>query len=115
MKQYLWMAGAALALAGCQSEGTQEPAANAVANVNVNSSGEDVGARVAALPERQRNVVFIRAILDAKLPCQAVKTSQRLEDQDGRPLWRADCSGGGSHMITVTPDGTANIVSRSDR
>lgn len=115
MKQLLWMAGAALALAGCQGAEEQAPAANAAANVTANSAGEDVGAQVAALPERQRNVVFIRAILDAKLPCQAVKTSQRLEDQDGRPLWRVDCSGGGSHMITVTPDGTANIVSRSDR
>ncbi|MCD2325103.1 hypothetical protein LQ953_13860 [Sphingomonas sp. IC-56] len=115
MKQLLWMAGAALALAGCQE--TDEPAApaNASANWTANASGEDIGQRVAALSDRERNVVFIRAILDAKLPCQAVKTSQRMEDQDGRPLWRANCSGGGSHMITITPDGTANIVSRSDR
>ena len=115
MKQLLWITGAALALAGCQGAEDQAPAPNASANVTTNASGEDVGARVAALSERERNVVFIRAILDAKLPCQAVKTSQRMEDQDGRPLWRADCSGGGSHMITITPDGTANIVSRSDR
>lgn len=115
MKHMLWIAGAAVALAGCQGGAEQEPVANASANATSNASGEDVGERVAALSERERNVVFIRAILDANLPCQSVKTSQRLEDQDGRPLWRADCSGGGSHMISITPDGTANIVSRSDR
>lgn len=115
MKQLLWMGGAVLALAGCQEASEPAAPANASANLTANASGEDIGQRVAALSERERNVVFIRAILDAKLPCQAVKTSQRLEDQDGRPLWRADCTGGGSHMITVTPDGTANIVSRSDR
>ena len=115
MKQLLWLAGAALALAGCQDASEPEAPANASANSASNASGEDIGHRVAALSERERNVVFIRAILDAKLPCQAVKSSRRLEDQDGRPLWRADCSGGGSHMITITRDGTANIVSRSDR
>lgn len=115
MKHMLWIAGAALALAGCQDGAEQEPAANVSANAATNASGEDVGQRVAALSERERNVVFIRAILDANLPCQAVKTSERMEDQDGRPLWRANCSGDGSHMITITPDGTANIVSRSDR
>ncbi|UYY59648.1 hypothetical protein [Sphingomonas sp. S2-65] len=115
MKQLLWMAGAALALAGCQGAQEREPASNAAANLTANASGEDIGARVAALPERERNVVFIRAILDANLPCQAVKTSERMEDQDGRPLWRANCDGGQSHMITISPDGTANIVSRSDR
>ena len=90
MKHMLWIAGAALALVGCQGAAEQEPVANASVNAS-NASGEDVGQRVAALSDRERNVVFIRAILDAKLPCQAVKTSQRLEDQDGRPLWRADC------------------------
>ena len=111
MKQLLWLAGAALVLAGCQDAGEPDASANSASN----ATGEDIGQRVAALSERERNVVFIRAILDAKLPCQAVKSSRRLEDQDGRPLWRADCSGGGSHMITITRDGTANIVSRSDR
>lgn len=114
MKQLLWMVGTALALAGCQGA-DEQASTNAATNVTAKASGEDIGARVAALPERERNAVFIRAILDAKLPCQEVTKSQRLEDQDGRPLWRADCSGGSSHMITITPDGTANIVSRSDR
>ena len=110
---------AALMLAGCQAD---EPAtanasaesaeANAVGNV---AEADNALAKVIAMSERQRNVVFIRALLDANIPCQEVKSSDRLPDQDGKPLWRANCTGGTAHMISITPDGTANIVSRSGR
>jgi hypothetical protein len=86
---------------------------NAVGNV---AAGENVTAKVLAMNDRTRNVVFVRAILDAGLPCDGVESSVRLPDRDGKPLWRANCIGaGGSHMITITPDGIANIVSRTDR
>jgi hypothetical protein len=65
--------------------------------------------------DRQRNVVFVRALLDAGMDCQGVASSVRLPDQDGKPLWRANCTNNTAHMITITPDGTANIVSRTDR
>jgi hypothetical protein len=67
------------------------------------------------MSDRQRNVVFIRALLDAGIECQSVDSSERLPDQDGKPLWRANCSDKRSHMISITPDGTANIVTRTDR
>ena len=108
---------AALALAACDP--ASEPAENQAVPENVAQNmadGTNATQAVLAMNDRQRNVVFVRALLDAGIECQSVKGSQRMPDQDGKPLWRADCTGGGgSHMITITPDGTANIVSRSDR
>lgn len=117
----------AVILAGCQpaAEDQANVAASAEANMGDVAEGNAVGnaaaaenvtAKVLAMGDRARNVVFVRAILDAGLPCDGVESSERLPDRDGKPLWRANCAGnGGSHMITITPDGMANIVSRTDR
>lgn len=108
----------ALALAGCGSNGGAG-GANAVveeANATGNAAGgQNVTAAVIAMSDRQRNVVFIRALLDAEIDCQGVTSSERMPDRDGKPLWRANCSNKTAHMITITPDGTANIVTRTDR
>ena len=117
---------AALALAGCGSAGEKNGTLNEVASEPANSEAEANAAGNEAAPgnalaavltmnDRQRNVVFIRALLDAGIECQAVTSSVRLPDQDGKPLWRANCSDDRAHMISITPDGTANIVSRTDR
>ncbi|MES2445511.1 MAG: hypothetical protein V4574_22010 [Pseudomonadota bacterium] len=115
---------AALALAGCNPAAVNngaEPAnaveENGVASADANATTPgNVLETVLAMPERQRNIVFVRALMDAGLKCEGVTHSERLPDMDGKPLWRADCKGGNnSHMITITPDGTANIVSRNDR
>ncbi len=111
---------AALALAGCNSAPENKAAAadnmaedNAMAADN-GAAAVNMTAAVLALPDRQRNIVFVRALMDAGFKCDGVTKSERLEDMDGKPLWRASCNDGTSHMITITPDGTANIVSRSD-
>jgi len=113
---------AALALAGCGP--TREGGENAVvansAEAEANAMGNEAGAgnalaAVLEMSDRQRNVVFIRALLDAGIECQSVTSSERLPDQDGKPLWRVNCSDKTAHMIGITPDGTANIVSRTDR
>ena len=118
-----------LMLAAC---GGGEPAGNGVAVVNAVEpsnagdaeanavgnafGGENITARVLTMSDRERNVVFVRALMDAGLQCDGVTASERIEDVDGQPMWRADCkSPGGSHMITVTPDGTAKIMSRPER
>ena len=113
---------AALALAGCGTpagnNSTQEnlPAPPEPANVIENATGNAL-ATVLSLNDAQRNGVFNRALNDAGITCDGVASSERLPDQDGRPMWRANCRGLGtnSHMITVTPDGTAQIVTRTDR
>lgn len=116
---------AALALAGCGSGGEGSGGANGAAAIDAadaeaNAAGNAAGganvlAAVLEMNDRQRNVVFIRALMDAGIACQSVVSSERLPDQDGKPLWRANCSDQRSHMIGITPDGTANIVSRTDR
>lgn len=127
MKPMILPALAAVAMLGaCQPAAEKQANAAAAAETNLGEAeGNAVGneaatgnvtAKVLAMSDRERNVVFIRAILDAGLPCDGVKSSERLPDRDGKPLWRANCSGnGGSHMISITPDGIANIVSRTDR
>jgi hypothetical protein len=125
MKKYLVVpALAALALGGCGPAAERNEAAETVAAGNAveaetNAIGNGAAAgnaleRVLAMSDRQRNVVFIRALMDAGIDCQSVNSSERLPDQDGKPLWRANCPNG-AHMISITPDGTANIVSRTDR
>jgi hypothetical protein len=120
MKMRVMLAvSAAVALAGCQGDNREDVLANGTAEANMvvdnGDAGNNVAAQVIAMNDAQRNVVFIRALLDAGLPCDHVDSSERMPDQDGAPLWRANCGGQGSHMITITPDGTAKIVSRSDR
>lgn len=122
MTTRILLAGLALvALAGCNNggEATGNAAADTAAESNAvvgnGTEGNNVAAQVVAMSDTLRNVVFIRAIRDAGLSCEHVDSSQRLPDQDGLPLWRANCKGAGSHMITITPDGTAKIVSRTDR
>lgn len=124
-KRIVLSALAALALGGCGPGGEGGGGANDVAAVNAADAeanavgnaagGENALAAVLGMSDRQRNVVFIRALLDAGIECQSVVSSERLPDQDGKPLWRADCSDKRAHMISVTPDGTANIVTRTDR
>jgi len=126
MKKFVILpALAALALAGCgratERDGTANSAVaepdNAAAEANATgnaASADNALEKVLAMSDRQRNVVFIRALMDAGIDCQSVESSQRLPDQDGKPLWRANCPSG-AHMISITPDGTANIVSRTDR
>jgi hypothetical protein len=114
---------AALALAGCGS--TTEPTNTAAvssdnADAEANATGNEAApanalAAVLGMSDRQRNVVFIRALMDAGIECQHVTSSERLPDQDGKPLWRVNCSDKTAHMIGITPDGTANIVTRNDR
>ena len=122
MTTRILLAGLALvALAGCNKspEATGNTAADTAAESNAvvgnGTEGNNVAAQVVEMNDAQRNVVFIRAIMDAGLKCDHVDSSERLPDQDGLPLWRANCKSAGSHMITITPDGTAKIVSRTDR
>ena len=95
----------ALALAACGGERRDEVANQPEANDTV-----DVANQLAALPEGQRNGVFIRAIRDAGEDCQHVVASSRAGEYQGMPVWSAQCDGGGSWTIVVTRDGTAQLV-----
>lgn len=119
---------AALALAGCgPSQQANVTASDVVTAEPLNDTAVDANAvgnqleqgnysaAVLAQNDRQRNATFVRALMDSDLPCDGVESSTRIDDQNGVPTWRATCRGGVSYMISIPADGTAKIVSRTDR
>jgi len=116
MTRWIFAAAAAAALAGCGGEApapetTAVPADNAATD---NVVAENVQATVLSMSDAERNVVLIRALLDADLACQRVESSERVDDRDGMPTWRANCSEGTSHLVSFSADGTAYTQSRTD-
>lgn len=109
---------AAVLVAGC-SENTQ-PAGNTASDVAANEAVANEAEalnyqeEVVKLPVAAQEGVFLRAVRDAGLQCQMVTKSERLEDRQGNPTWRATCDGNNPHLISITRDGTAKIVSRTD-
>lgn len=104
---------AALMLSACGPTGereapTPEPEANLV---NEATGGNDLAA-VLEMTDAQRRMVFARALDDADIPCDGVVKAEQVTEQDGLPVWRATCKNGTAHAISITPDGTANIMSR---
>jgi hypothetical protein len=101
-------AAAALALAACGEAGTE--GANAVAVPGPDS----IQNRLAAMPEGQRNAVFIRAIQDARQECQHVESSEPAGEHQGFPVWNATCLGGGTWTIVVMNDGRAAVLNAEE-
>ena len=101
----------ALATAACggnmptQNETTaQAPAVNATAT----------GARVAALPEAERNAAFYRAIHDAGMDCQQVTASQPGGLYHGLPVWNAICRGGGHWALVIGNDDVVQVLNANE-
>ncbi len=96
--------------------GDPQPAANAVDKAAIANEADATNyqAAVIALPLNARQGVFLRAVRDAGLTCQQVTQSEKLEDREGNPTWRVTCDGDSPHIISITRDGTAKILSRSD-
>ena len=102
----------AFGVAGCGDGGAPPPAAD---SRNEAASGEDIQNRIAALPEGQRNGVFIRAIRDSGEECQHVESSERAGEHQGYPVWTAACAGGGNFTIVITPGGVAQVLNDAER
>jgi len=81
---------------------------------NVAAGAGDYQARLEALPEAQRNAVFIRAIRDAGQPCQGVQSSVRQGEINNAPAWTATCEGGVRWTIAIGSDGVAQVMSTAD-
>lgn len=100
----LWMVLITLTLAACNSgeasRKRQPPAAG---------SEQAYGDRVAALPDPQRRAVFLRAIRDAGLDCQHVRSAEEAGRYRDLPVWRATCQGG-----SVWTNGTAQILNANE-
>lgn len=108
----LLIVAAMLGLGACQQQPAEQNVVSAATPAVANASGNPLE-RVLAFSDKQRNVVFIRALLDAKLPCDTVTKSTRIADQNGAPAWDVQCSNGASHLISITPDGIAHTISRT--
>ncbi|WP_284052309.1 hypothetical protein [Stakelama marina] len=102
-------------LAACQQQTTEPTTApdNGAANMAEAGTGNDVAAQMEKLPKAALNATLIRAILDAGMKCEGVTKSERLPNQD-IPTWRATCQSGEAHLIQVSPDGTAHVISRTN-
>lgn len=70
--------------------------------------------QLAAMPEGQRNGVFIRAIRDSGQECQHVESSAPGDDVSGTPTWTARCEGGRSYTIAILPGGVAQVVNDAE-
>ncbi|MEG3179676.1 hypothetical protein [Sphingomonas sp. LT1P40] len=111
-KTYLAMT-AAMLLTACG--GGESATNNSIDNVTAGNEADATNyqAEVIALAPGQQNGVFLRAVRDAGLECQEVRESERIDPVKGNPAWRIRC-GKVPHIISITKDGTANIVSRTD-
>jgi hypothetical protein len=99
-------ASACLVLASCDNSPT-----GTVNEANAQLPGPDaMQARLEALPEAQRNGVFIRAIRDADGRCQHVERSEPAGEQEGLPVWRAYCEDGASFSILIARGGSAQVI-----
>lgn len=98
-------AAGAVLLAGCDSAPRSE----------VEVAGPDnVQNALEAMPESQRNGVFIRAIRDAGEECQHVESSVPAGEHQGFPVWNATCSRGGTWTIVIMNGGVAQVLNAEE-
>lgn len=114
MRQVILVLATAGLLTGCGGGQVSNAVTANEAADNVVEDTTNYQAEVLALNLRAREGVFLRAVRDAGLSCQSVTASERVEDRGGDPTWRATCDNRNPHLISITKDGTANIVSRTD-
>lgn len=89
-------------------------AGNAPQQVDQQAATADYSSQLAAMPDGERNAVFIRALRDARLDCQHVDSSERADDYQGMPVWTARCTGGGNWTIVIGANGVAQILNANE-
>ena len=90
-------------LAGC---GRAAPQNDTVAQVPEGNYLDQID----ALPGRQRDMVFMRAMQDSDLDCQRVTGSAVHEKVRGRPTWVAHCDDGRDWIVMLEPGGMIRVV-----
>lgn len=84
------------------------------ANRSEAARGPSFAERLQALPEGERNGVFIRAIQDAQQTCQHVESSAPSGTYQGRPVWTAHCQAGATFTIVIGPGDNATVVNADE-
>lgn len=111
MKPYPLLVAALLAACGAPTpDNAATPATAAEAGSTANYAQE-----VLALSDKERDAVLFRAIRDAGIGCQGVTGSERAAGDAAHPQWRAQCTDGSYHLVSIDPAGTALVVSQADR
>jgi hypothetical protein len=113
------LAGAALLLlaacnrGGPQAEQAAQPAGQPNGQQGANAQ-RDYQARLAAMPEAERNAVFIRAVRDAGFDCQHVGSSSYQGVSAGSPTWVATCDDASNWVILIGSNGSAQVIKGSE-
>lgn len=110
MTRLLVPTAALLMLSACGSP--QQDAA--VATNTVSAPESDYVAKIRALPERQQQGVFLRAIRDDGRDCQEVTASQEVGSIDKAPTWAVTCDKRTRWLVTIKADGIATVLSPSE-
>ncbi len=99
-------AAGALLVSACNQQAAEPE------NVTANEAADTTNyvAEVMALNEPQRRGVLFRAIRDAGLPCQEIKSAQ-IEPDMTPTTWRATCEDGRDHLIAMQTNGDATVMS----
>ena len=107
---------AMMALTTAACGGTGAPANQQTANrQHANQVAPQAsGARIADLPEAQRNVAFYRAIYDAGHHCGEVTGSTPAAPYRGMPVWTVTCRGGGHWTLVIGANETVQILNADE-
>ena len=65
---------------------------------------------ITALPDGQRDMVFMRAIQDSNVPCQHITGSAAHAKVRDRPTWVAHCVDGRDWILILQPGGLIHVV-----
>ena len=96
-----------LALAAATLTACGAPASD---NAMTPATDDATYARIRDLPPASQRAVFLRAIMDAKQPCQGVTDSAALAPEGGRPAWSATCNDGSRWLLVLQPDGVMKVT-----
>jgi hypothetical protein len=94
------------ALAGCDRPAPSPTNATAPAP----AATTDYLARIKALPEKQRDAVFYRALDDAGSDCQEVTGSAARDPIQGQPAWTVHCGDKRDFVAVLTTDGMIQVA-----
>jgi len=99
-----------LAMSACSGGTANDVAADenvqAVANT---ASGSNAQQAVRDLSDGQRNGVLLRAIRDARQPCQNVRESMLSETPGRTPVYMATCENNAVYAVAIRDDGNATV------
>lgn len=74
------------------------------------STTDDYLKRINGLPQKQRDLVFFRAIDDAGFDCQDVKASEPRPKVQGYPAWTAHCVDGRDWVVVLENNGMVQVA-----